>query len=109
MVDAQPDAYVHVIGEDVVEHRAHEAESSSPEVHQHCFSVVGKRPGAGSRKADRATAKPSYAEQIYPDVEGLCIKAYDGDDAYLVGGCAELPSAQSAGASSYSHNLGVYP
>lgn len=109
MVDAQPDVCVHVIGEDVVERGAREAESSGPEVHQHCRSVVGKRPGAGSRKADRATAKPSCAEQMCPDVEGLCVKAYDGDDACLVGGCAEPPSAQSAGASIYSHDLGVYP
>ena len=109
MVDAQPDVCVHVIGEDVVERGAREAESSGPEVHQHCRSVVGKRLGAVSRKADRATAKPSCAEHMCPDVEGLCVKAYDGDDACLVGGCAEPPSAQSAGASIYSHDLGVYP
>ena len=93
MVNAQPDVCVHVISEDVVERRACKVERSGPKVHQHCRSVVGKRPGAGSRKADRATAKLSCAEQMCLDVKGLCIKAYDRDDACLVGGYAELPSA----------------
>ncbi|RYO27756.1 hypothetical protein AA0113_g12246 [Alternaria arborescens] len=61
-VDAQPEASVNVIGEDVVQGRAGEAQSRSREVERNTYCIAGERTLVNKGEAHDAGTEPERAE-----------------------------------------------